>query len=179
MSHVAELEQKIRDRLAAAERRRRQDQEDRRQRERARQQRGLHFRAVADRLLRQHIRPGLDRLAALFPARPLHAEEAGRNRAVYLFRPSADFTAGGTLELAVHHDLEVERLFLLYRFELLPVPFAHVTHDRLVLPLDGADEARAAAWVEERLLGALDVCLRLQGGAGAAEVDPHARPLAA
>jgi hypothetical protein len=164
MNDLRELEQKIQDRLGVAEQRRLYDEEHRRQSQEAREQRGRRFRALADRLLRVHIQPRVDRLAAHFPAAPLHAEEQGPNRCVYLFRAGARFPAGGTLELAVHHDLEVERLFLLFRLDLLPAPFVFVGHDRLVLPLDEPDEDRAAAWIEEKLLGALEVCLRLQTG---------------
>jgi hypothetical protein len=168
MTDLGELEQKIRDRLEEAEQRRRHREHHHRQRQADREQRRKHFRTLADRLLRLHIRPRFERLAAYFPsATPLHAEEAGRNRCVYLFRPHPDFPAAGSLELAVHHDLECELLFLTYRLDLLPVPFAFSGQDRLTLPLVEPDEARAVAWVEGKMLEALDVCLRLQAGEAA------------
>jgi hypothetical protein len=166
MMDLGELEQKIRARLAEAEQRRRHYEHHQRQRHADREQRRRLFRTLADRLLRLAIRPRLEKLAAYFPggAVPLHAEETGRNRCVYLFRPRPDFPAAGMLELALHHDLECQQLFLIYRLDLMPVPFPFNRHDRLTLPLAEPDEAHAVAWVESKMLEALDVCLRLQVG---------------
>jgi hypothetical protein len=180
MIHLRELEQKIQDRLAVAEQRRRHHEDLRHHHHAARQERAQQFRAVADRLVRHHIRPRLDRLSAPFPARPLHPADQGPNRCVYVFHAGPRFPVGGTLEVAVHHDLDVEWLFVLYRLDLLPVPFPFVSDDRLILPLAGADEAHAAAWIEERLLEALDVCLRVQAGErDEGEAEPPVLSLAA
>lgn len=163
MGDLQELERKIQERLRSAELDRRLEGEHKRVRQLTLQHRQRRFRALADRLLRHHIRPRLERLTRPFPnAGPVHAEEAGPNRCVYVFQPTAEFQAGGQLELAVHHDLEVERLFLVYRFHLLSVALPSSMEDRLVRPLDRVDERQLAEWIEAHLLGALDLCLRVQ-----------------
>jgi hypothetical protein len=165
MNELENLEQRIWDRLAQAEQGRRLASEHERWRQEGREQRTHLFHRVADRLLGQCIRPRLERLAEhLGHAMPLGADETGRNRCVYPLRPTGRFPATGRLEVAVHHDLDVEKVFLLFHFELLPAPVPFEGQDRLVFRLEEVDDQRVAAWIEDKLLQVLDVYLRLQAG---------------
>jgi hypothetical protein len=165
MSDLQALEQKIKDRLDAVQEKRRLSEEQLRERQASLEQRARRFRFVADQLLSQHIRPRLARLAGHFTnAAPLDAQEAGRSRCIYLFQATPRFPASGRLELAVHHDQDIEQVFLLFRFELLPIPIPFVGQDHLVFPLYEIDEERAVMWIEEKLLQVVNVCLRLETG---------------
>jgi hypothetical protein len=170
MGDLEGLEQRIRDRLALIQERRRHVEEQAQEHQSAQEQRADHFRRVADRLLRLHLRPRLAQLAAHFAnIVPLEGEEAGRNRCVYVLQQTARFRASGRLELAVHHDLAIEQVFLLYRLDLLPVSFPFEGQDCLVFPLYKIKDERVVAWLDEKLLQVLDVCLRVEAGDLAAE----------
>jgi hypothetical protein len=165
MNDLQAMDQKIRTQLEAVEQERRQTEEQLRERQAAQEQRARRFRFVADRILGQHIRPRLLSLASHFTnAVPLDAQETGRSRCVYLFQPTPRFPASGRLELAVHHDEEIEQVFLLFRFDLLPIPIPFVGQDHLVFPLYEIEEELAVKWIEEKLLQVVNVCLRLETG---------------
>jgi hypothetical protein len=180
MSDMRQLGEKIRARVTAAERRRLQAEEQRRRREADREQRVQQFQALADRLGRSFIRPGLNRLAAHFKnAVPVAVEETGRHGHGYVFGPTAAFPAVARLELAVRADEPLENVLLVYRLEVLPAPSPLHCADRLVFPLHQVNEERAAAWVEEKLLQFVGVYFRVAGDEAEDWPDPYIRRSAA
>jgi hypothetical protein len=165
MGDLQALERKILARMAAAGQRVQLNEEHRQRHLAAREQRKGLFTAVSDRLLRQLIRPRLAKLADhVGLGRPAHAEDAGRTRCLYVFGPAEPFPVTARLELAVHHDQDIEKILLLYRLEVLPAPFPFPAEDRLVLPLEAVAEPVVATWVEEKLLQFLDLYLRVVMG---------------
>jgi hypothetical protein len=165
LSDLQELEQKIREKLEAAEERKKLQQQCQKQRMLEYERRHQRYSAVADRLMRNIVRPRMQRLAAHFDnARFIAADEAAGHHEVCCFQRTLEVSATAKLELAVSHDGPYQQLLLLYNLEIVPVLFAFEGQDKIAMPLDKVDEERAASWFDEKILGFVDTYIRLESG---------------
>jgi hypothetical protein len=160
MDEVRVLERKIDERVFRADQARQVWLKTQRQLRADYRQRCMTFQGLAARFLRLHVRPRVQALAARFGnARPVPAEDAGRFCCAYLFTPTPAVPATARLAVAVYPDQAAEQVVLFQSVEAWPALFSDNGRELLVQPLDGFDEAEAAAWVEERLLQFTDAYL--------------------
>jgi YHS domain-containing protein len=162
MSDLGAFEQRVKERLAETEERRRLRQNHLGQQMREFERRHREFTALADRIMEAIVRPRMLKLAgylgnATFP------EAAGqRHHCRCCLERCQRFPAVARLELAVTHDGDYETVQVLYELELVPVFFAFKPKDQVAFPRGQVDEARVAAWVDDRLVEFLDTYLRLE-----------------
>jgi YHS domain-containing protein len=161
MSTVQELEHRIKEKLARSEEGRRAQQVQMHNNMMEMEARLALYTTVADRLIQEVIRPRVERLAGCFDNAHL-PEEEGRHSVVCRFERTARFPATATLELGVTRDGQANNVEVRYSLTILPAFFPYDQHAHLVQPLDVLDEARVAAWVEAKILGFVDVYLRLE-----------------
>jgi YHS domain-containing protein len=170
MNALSDWEQKIKNQLAAADQRKRDLQNHWHQRMIETERRWQQFGPLADRLAQTVIRPRMEKLAEHFDnARFLPPEQAGRYHCACEFQPTERFPAKVKLELSVGTDGRAENLIARYDLQILPIFFHFQGEGEISFPLDGVDEGRLTAWVEERLVGFVDVYLRLE------ELEPYQR----
>jgi hypothetical protein len=165
LSDLQRLEQKIQEKLRAAEQRKQRQQQYQMECMLERERRHQSYTVIADRLMRNIIRPRVQKLAthlenAYFP----DPNEAARHHYLCCFPRTVNFSATAKLELAVSHDGAYEELLLLYNLEILPVLFPFQARDTLTMPLDSVDEQRVASWFDEKILCFIDIYLRLETG---------------
>jgi YHS domain-containing protein len=177
MSEMNELETRIREKLDARQHQRGLRQDHVAQRMQEYEERHQRFTTLADQLMEAVVRPRLRTLATHFDnARLLDNDPAGRHHCVCQFLHTDRFPASVRLELAVSRDGDFQNLLVLYDLEILPVFFAFERRDQLTLPLASVNEARVAAWVEEKILHFVDTYLRLENAPryqeGNVAVDP-------
>src|SRR6516165_1949626 len=80
------------------------------------------FTPLADRLVREIIRPRVERLAAHFDNAMLQSEEqAGRHQCVCTFAHTARFPATAKLELGITRDRNVENVWVQCNMSILPL----------------------------------------------------------
>jgi YHS domain-containing protein len=164
MSDLEDLDRRVREKLTAAAERKQLVQDHQRQRMAELDQRHQQFVSLADRLFREIIRPRVERVISHFENAELIDPEAEGRRFHCTCRLSHcdRFPATGELRLVVSHDERIENLLVIYQLEVLPIFFEFVRLDQAVFPLEDVDEARLAAWVDERLVGFVETYLRLE-----------------
>jgi YHS domain-containing protein len=162
MATLEELERRIKQKLAGSEEERRTKQEQLHNGMMELQARLSRYTAVADRLTCEVIRPRLQKLVDCFDNAHLSEEEGGRHSVVCRFEPNDRFPATATLELGITRDGEAHSVELYYSLSILPVFFPFDKEGHLVQLLESVDEDKVATWVEDRILGFLDVYLRLE-----------------
>jgi YHS domain-containing protein len=163
MSDLADLETRIKEKLAARQEECVRQYNHHAERMHEWEQRHQRYTALADHVVTTVIRPRLERLAAHFENAELACgDQAGRHQCVCNFKHTPQFPATARLELGVSRDGQAETLILLYDLSILPVFFHFDGKDQLTMPLHQVDEAKAAAWVEEKILSFLDAYLRLE-----------------
>jgi YHS domain-containing protein len=162
MAEFNVMEREILELLAASEERRFRQQEHTRQLMDEMDERLARYNAVADRLAQDVIRPRVEALAKHFDNASAPEEFNGGHRCVLRFERTPRFPATTSLELGVTRDGEARTVVVEYSASILPVFITLEGHDRLVMPLDGVDEERAAEWVERKLVGFVDAYLRLE-----------------
>jgi YHS domain-containing protein len=81
---------------------------------------------------------------------------------VCLFQHTDRFPARVRLEFGLGNDRQAENLLLSYRLEILPIFFDFPRQDELALPLQSVDDAKVAAWFEDKIVAFLDAYLRLE-----------------
>jgi hypothetical protein len=162
LSDLQTLEQKIKEKLEAAEQRKQLQRQYQTKCMLEYERRHQRFNAIADRLMRSTVRPRMEKLAAHFDN--VHfpdPKEAARHHDVCCFQRTMEFLATAKLELAVSHDGVYQELLLLYNVEIVPVLFPFEGRDELAMPLDSVDEQRVASWFDEKILCFVDIYLRL------------------
>jgi YHS domain-containing protein len=162
MASLEELERRIKEKLARSEEGRQAQREQLRNGMSELEARLARYTTIANRLTREVIRPRLERLAACFANARLLEGEGGRHGVVCRFERTARFPATAILELGVTRDGEAFTVEVRYSLDILPVFFPYDKEGHLVQPLDALDEARVAAWVEDRIVGFVDAYLRLE-----------------
>jgi YHS domain-containing protein len=121
------------------------------------------FEELAMRLVSTVAQPRLEKLASYFShAKVSVSEKYGQCtcRLSYCER----FPANVVLEISVEHDLQIEQLFVCYELRIAPAPWKYDAHDKLTFELDRVDEGQFAKWLEDRLLGFLEIYLQLDRG---------------
>jgi YHS domain-containing protein len=163
MTNLEALGHQIKEKLAASEKRWRLQQDHLGQRMIEFEARHRAFTAIADRLVEGIIRPRLRKLAEYFDKAALaEPDPQGRHTSVCRFAHTTRFPATTKLELAVSRDSPCETFLVLYSLEILPVYFQFENRDQLAFPLGRVDEAKVAAWVDQKILGFVETYLRLE-----------------
>jgi YHS domain-containing protein len=162
MASLNELEQRISERLARSEEQRLLRRNHVRDHMTELEQRLHRYPVVADRLIEAVIRPRLERLAKCLETLNPCRWETTRHTCQLRFNHTARFPATVSLELSVTRDGEAKTVFLQYRESIVPLFFPVKGEDQLVMPLEGVDEEKSAAWVDARLLQVVDDYLRLE-----------------
>jgi hypothetical protein len=163
LSDLQKLEQKITEKLKAAEQRKQLQQQYEIQRMLEYERRHQRYTAIADRLMGNIVRPRMQKLAAHFDnARFPDPDEGAGHHQLCWFARTVECSATVKLELAVSHDGTYQQLLLLYNVEIIPVLFPFEGQDNLAMPLDDVDEQRAASWFDEKILRFVDIYLRLE-----------------
>jgi YHS domain-containing protein len=163
MTEVNELDQKIAQKLAEHKMATADRHNHMAERMHAIEERHRRYTAIADRLIRQVIRPRLERLAGHFDNATLQSEDqSGRHQCVCIFQHTPRFPATARLELSVSRDGIAESVFVLSNASILPLFFSFDGEDQLQMPLDRVDELQIAAWIDKKILGFLDAYLKLE-----------------
>lgn len=162
MPATNDFESRIREKLAASDESRRTRRDGLSHEMNDLDDRLKRYTVVADRLMKAVILPRVGKLLKCFTDAPPPQVEQTRHTLVCRFPHSARFPATAALELSVTRDGDAHNVALEYGLHILPtfVPVNAEAH--LVLPLDAVDEAKGAAWVEERILAFVDAYLKLE-----------------
>jgi YHS domain-containing protein len=164
MNDLSLLDQKLREKKATAQERVLLHQRHMRQRMDEIDRYYESFTEVADHVAEQLIRPRMELLASYFDnAEPLPGgDQAHRHHRRYRFQHTTRFPATGTLDLAVCPDVDSKKVVFVYTLEILPLFFRFEGSDQIEFPLDGVDEPRLIAWIEEKIGLAFDTLLRVE-----------------
>ena len=164
MNDLSLLDQKLREKMAIAQERSQLHQRHMRQRMDEIDQYYQKFAKVTDHVMGHLIRPRVQLLASYFDnAEPLpEGDQAHRHHCGYRFRHTERFPATATLDLAVCPDADFENILVIYTLEILPVFFHFERRDQIHFSLDGVDEPRLVAWIEEKIGVVFDTYLRLE-----------------
>jgi YHS domain-containing protein len=162
MNNLEKLDQRINERLAAQKDRQQQDYQrvvgDMHEFERRLQA----YAAAADRLVRDVIRPRLERLVSRFGHAELQPAEPTGHQCVCLFRQTPQYPATAKLELGVSRDGQADHLFVIYSPCIIPAFVRFGNSEQLTFPIDQVDDGQVAAWVEEKIVNFLDAYLQLE-----------------
>jgi YHS domain-containing protein len=163
MSDLGDLDKRIAEKLAARREQAYQHYNHQAERWHEWQNRHQRYTALADHLVQDIIRPLLVKLANHFDnAVLLGGVQTGRHQCVCTFKHTARYPATAKLELAVSRDGLAENVLLLYELSIVPVFFQFAGHDQMTLPIDRLDEAKVAAWFDEKIMCFLDAYLNLE-----------------
>jgi YHS domain-containing protein len=163
MSDMSTLEQRIREKLAAADEQAQRQHNHFHERMLAFEERHQRYVNVADRLMRTVICPRMRKLREFFKhAEFPEPEQAGKHSSVCSLPRTPRFPATTKLELAVSRDGQCETLQVLYSLDILPVFFQFDGRDQLSMPLDDVEDDRVAAWVDDKLVQFVETYLRLE-----------------
>jgi YHS domain-containing protein len=162
MIDASDLERRIREKLAASEEGRRRQQDGLRHSMTEMEERLNRYTAVADRLMEAVILPRVAKLADCFAGVQPPEVQRTRHSCVCRFPHNPRFPATATLELSVARDGEVRNVAVESRRQVLPVFYPVNGEGHFVMPLDGVDEQRIAAWVDEQVLAFVDAYLKLE-----------------
>jgi YHS domain-containing protein len=163
MSGLENLDRRVRERLASAAEEKRLIQEHLRVRMAELDELHQSYNACADRLMREIVRPRVERVISHFENVELVEPEPSGSpfHCTCRLRHCDRFPATGELRLILSHDERIENLLVIYRLEILPIFFSFAGHDQVAFPLADTDEALVAAWVEDRLIGFVETYLRV------------------
>jgi YHS domain-containing protein len=162
MNAINDFENRIREKLAASGEGRRERRDGLAVEMNHLDERLMRFTAVGDRLMKAVIQPRVGKLLECLTDAPPPQVEKTRHTLVCRFPHSARFPATAAVELSVTRDGDAHNVAVEYDLHLLPafVPVNAQAH--LVMPLDAVDEAKVAAWVEERILAFLEAYLKVE-----------------
>jgi YHS domain-containing protein len=162
MADLTDLERKIKDKLALSEERQQLQQNHQRQQMVEAEARHRRYTALADRLTQEVIRPRIEKLQSLFDNARIPEARNTRHTCCCQFEHTIRFPATARLEMGVTRDGEIKTVTLQYEVEILPVFFPVEGRDELAMLLEEVDEAKAAAWVEAKIVQFVDSYLRLE-----------------
>ena len=163
MPDLNDLDRRIQEKLAEQKERLQSQQKDLEQRMHQVDEKYRQYTTLADRLIQDLIRPRLEKLVSHFDnAELLNPEQAGRHQCVACFKHTDQFPARVRLELSVSRDGLVEKVFLLFHLEMVPVFFNFDNRDELAFPIKEVNEEKVAAWIEAKIVRFLDTYLRLE-----------------
>jgi YHS domain-containing protein len=163
MDELSEFEGKIQQRLAAARERRLAKQATVRNNMEEHEQSKAKFAEIAQRIMRDIIRPRMQKLASLFPNSHLSdKDESIACGVICKFDRTPEYPAGTKLDIGISAESTVNNAILTYDLEILPIFFQFEGHHQLVVPLDATDDRTVASWLDGKLLGFTDTYLQLQ-----------------
>jgi YHS domain-containing protein len=162
MADPTDLERKIKGKLALSEERQQLQQDHFRQRMAEAEARHERYTALADRLMREVIRPRMEKLTTVFDNARMPETRNTRHTCCCRFEHTTRFPATANLEIGATRDGEIKTVMIQYQLEILPVFLPVEGRDQLTMPLDDVDALKAAAWVEAKILQFVDTYLRLE-----------------
>jgi YHS domain-containing protein len=162
MADLSGLERTIKEKLALSDERQHLQKEHFHQRMAEAEARHCRFTSHADRLMREVIRPRVEKLHSLFENAKTQEARNSRHTACIQFEHTPRFPATARLELGLTRDGEIKTVLLRYDLEILPLFFPIEASDQLAMPLDQVDEEKAADWVEAKIVQFVDTYLRLE-----------------
>jgi YHS domain-containing protein len=162
MADLTDLERKIKEKLSLSEERQHLQRDHLQEQMAEAEARQRRYTALADRLIQEVIRPRLEKLNALFDNARMSETRSSRHTCCCQFEHTTRFPATARLELSVTRDGEIKTVVLQSQMEILPVFFPLEGRDHLTMSLNEADEAKAAAWVDAKILYFVDSYLRLE-----------------
>jgi YHS domain-containing protein len=162
MADLNDLERRIKEKLARSEERQQLQRDHLHQRMAEAEARHERYTNLADRLIQEVIRPRMEKLKILFDNARMPEPRNSRHSCCCQFEHTTRFPATANLQLGMTRDGEIKTLVIQYELEILPTFFTFEGRDQLTMPLEQVDEAKAAAWVEAKLLHFVDTYLRLE-----------------
>jgi YHS domain-containing protein len=162
MEKLDALDRRIKERLAVSEEALQLRQNHTQRSMREWEDRCVRYTVTADRLMQQVVRPRAERLKDHFPNASQPEARNSRHTCFLQFAHTPRFPATVGLELGVTRDGQASHLIVQYRLEILPVFFPFEGRDEITFTLNDVDEAKVAAWVEDRILRFVDTYLRLE-----------------
>jgi Cu+-exporting ATPase len=171
MNDLSLLDQELREKKQAAQERAQLHQRHMRERMGEIDRYYEDFARTADRVAEQLIQPRLELLASYFDnAEPVpEGDQAHRHHCRYRFLRTARFPATGTLGLAVCPDTDSKKVVVIYTLEILPLFFRFDGRDQIEFPVDGVEEPRLIAWLDEKIRLAFDTLVRVE------DAEPYQR----
>jgi len=88
--------------------------------------------------------------------------ETTRHACKLLFKHTSEFPATAALEVGVSRDGEGKTILVQYDASILPLFIRFDGKDQLSMPLEWVDEAKIAAWIEEKVLQFVDAYMSLE-----------------
>jgi YHS domain-containing protein len=162
MANLNDLERRIKEKLALSEEREQLQKDHFRQRMVEAEARHREYTALADRLMKEVIRPRMEKLKTLFGNARMPEARNSRHSCCCQFEHTTRFPATANLELGLTRDGEIKTLVIQYQLEILPAFFPIEGRDQLALPLEQVNESEVVAWVEAKILHFVDTYLRLE-----------------
>jgi YHS domain-containing protein len=162
MAALDELDKQIRQRIAASEERRHKDHEYLTHGMAELEERLRRYNQVANHLVKELIRPRLGKLAGYFENAWVSIEQHGGHGCVCEFAKTPRFPATATLAFEVTRDGQAHTVEIDYNVSIIPAFSPVPRPDRLTVPLEGLNDEKVAAWVEEKILAFVDAYLRLE-----------------
>jgi YHS domain-containing protein len=162
VTDLTELERKIRERLSLSEERERLQQSHFQQQMTEAEARHRNYTAVADRLIREVVRPRMEKLKSQFDNARMLETRCSRHRCCCQFEHTARFPATASLEFSVTRDSEIKQVILQFEMQILPVFFSVDGEDKLAMTVEEVNDAKIGAWVEAKILQFVDSYLRLE-----------------
>jgi YHS domain-containing protein len=162
MDTTGTLGKRLQEKLMLRQERRRLRQEHTRGEMEGMNERLKRYTAAADKLMESIIRPRMEQLKRCFEAVNGPQCETTRHMCRLLFKHSAEFPATATVELGVTRDGHAKTVLIQYDASILPRFVPLDDKDELGIALESLDQAKVAAWVEDKLLQFVDVYLSLE-----------------
>ena len=161
MTELRAFEQRLQEKMRAAERQRSQEQQRLAGQAAEFEERQQRFVELATPVVQTIIRPRMESVAFNFPNASLR-ESPLANHCVISLTHVPRFPASVTLDIGVAHDDEISNLILTYSLQILPILMHFEPLYQEAFPLAEESSERVAALVEEWLIEFLDTYLRLE-----------------
>jgi YHS domain-containing protein len=162
MTDPNDLERRIKERFTAGQEQQRLERERVRQTMCELEARCHRYTMLADRLMQDIIRPRMEHLARCFENAAMPAERLSRHSAVVEFARTPRYPATTSLEFRITRDSEARVLMVEHKFQIIPAYLAFEGEDKLCGPVEEVKDEEVAAWVEAKVLAAVDTYLRLE-----------------
>jgi YHS domain-containing protein len=176
MTDLDDLERRVKQRIEAVGERQRLERDRMVQHMNELEMRCQRYTEVADRLVQNVIGPRVERLARCFENAKVPVDRLGRHTALVEFEHTPRFPATASLEFGITRDKDARVLEVVYRLQIRPAYISFKGEDRLCIPVDEVKDEAVTAWVETRLLDAVDTYLQLETAdpyqADNQEIDP-------
>ena len=176
MSSLVEFAQRVKERLASADREPFWNPADAERYMGEVSARRRQFEEFARRLMDTIIQPRLKILASHFSNASL-AEDEALEHAACRFGYCERFPASTRVEFRIEHDSRFEKHTTVYDVWMMPLFVKFNEHDALSMPLDKVDDTQIMSWVEEMLLDYLDTYLRIDRGRDDFDDEPVSDPV--